>query len=148
MPCPRALLFSLCLLFYDPSDAEPTRSAIASLSGRSLTSVILPGSYHLYHFRTHLRDTPRRYAVPMCLRNRGFTLLFSLCLLVYDLILIGIPPDIAWRGYIYSIARRSYAKRQVGLANLLCSIFAVLHGRLEAIASGNYFQLALRIACR
>jgi hypothetical protein len=70
----------------------------------------------------------------------------------YDLILIGFPPpDIALRGHIYSIARKYghwQARRQAGLANLLCSVFAVLHRRLEAIASGNYFQLDLRIARR
>ena len=47
----------------------------------------------------------------MCLREngkRGFTLLFfSLRRLAYDLILIGFrPPEIALRGYMYSIARK------------------------------------------
>ncbi|KAI0269094.1 hypothetical protein BGY98DRAFT_1015455 [Russula aff. rugulosa BPL654] len=76
----------------------------------------------------------------MCLRNRGFTLPFlipllcmvlccenfcarrtlSLCLPAYDLILIGFPPlDMAWRGYIYSIARK-YGREEIraGRANL------------------------------
>lgn len=67
-----------------------------------------------------------------------------------DLILIGFPPpDTALRGYIYTIARTcDQAERLAGLTNLLCSIFAVLHRRLEAIASGKYFQLALPIASR
>jgi hypothetical protein len=72
------------------------------------------------------------------------SLSFRLC--AYDLILIGFPPpDFALRGYILSIVRK-YGKAR--LANLLCSIFAVLHGRLEAIASGNYFQFVLRVAYR
>jgi hypothetical protein len=69
----------------------------------------------------------------------------------YVLILIGCPPpDIALRGYIYSIARRySRAEKiRAELANLLCSVFAVLHRRLEAIAHGDYPQVALRTACQ
>jgi len=90
--------------------------------------------------------------VPMCLRengNRGFTLLsFRPC--AYDLILVGFPPpDIAFRGHIYSIARKyGRAERRAGLANLLCSVFAVLRRRLEAIASGNYLQVALQVTCQ
>ena len=56
----------------------------------------------------------------MSLQNRGFTLLFSLCLLAYDLILIGFHlPDIAWRGYIYSITHKyGREERQAGPTNL------------------------------
>jgi hypothetical protein len=46
----------------------------------------------------------------------------SLCLLAYDLILIGfLPPDIAWCGYIYSIARKFGCEEiRAGPANLFC----------------------------
>jgi hypothetical protein len=66
---------------------------------------------------------------------------FRLC--AYDLILIGIPPpNIALRGYIYTIAcKYGRAERRAGLANLLCSVFAVFHRRLEAIVSGDYPQV-------
>jgi hypothetical protein len=90
--------------------------------------------------------------VPMCLRengNRGFALLFSLfvCTLM---ILIGFPPpDIALRRYIYSIAcKYGRAGTRARLADIFCSVFAVLHRRLEAIASGDCPQVALRIVCR
>jgi hypothetical protein len=72
----------------------------------------------------------------------------SFHLRAYDIILKGFPPpDIALRGHMYWIAH-GHGPVVKQLANLLCSVFAVLHRRLEAIASGDYPQLALRIVCR
>ncbi|KAI0274350.1 hypothetical protein BGY98DRAFT_935949 [Russula aff. rugulosa BPL654] len=68
--------------------------------------------------------------VPMCLRengNRGFTLLFSLFVGALMTNLIGFPPP--------DTALRDRMPKDSWTGNLLCSIFAVLHGRLEAIAS-------------
>jgi hypothetical protein len=73
--------------------------------------------------------------------------LLSFCLRAYDLISIGFSlPGIALSRRMYSIARKyGHGGRQAELANLLCSAFAVLHRRLEAIASDLVIIVSSRL---
>ena len=65
----------------------------------------------------------------------------------YDLIIIGFASDTSLRGYIYSIAcKYSRAERQIGLANLLCSVFAVLYRRRREWREDPHLVIILHFA--